>query len=142
MNPKKKRKNIIKSKDITYSFACGSPFYTILCVCKVCTSFQNNPNGLQPVSSYYRICLWKYLSNICMVLIIDGNSEIGAHIKSKLCYLICIRHLIRPRTVSYRNFSFPVRPIFLNACAICPELVSNIRTMDIPNTICPTWHEP
>ena len=27
-----------------------------------------------------------------MVLILDDNSEIGAHIKSNLCYLICLRH--------------------------------------------------
>ena len=27
-----------------------------------------------------------------MVLVLDGNSEIGAHVRSYLCYLICIRH--------------------------------------------------
>ena len=30
-----------------------------------------------------------------MVLILDGNSELGAHVRSHLCYLICCRHLIR-----------------------------------------------
>ena len=29
-----------------------------------------------------------------MALILDGNSEIGAHVKSSLCYLICLRHMI------------------------------------------------
>ena len=29
-----------------------------------------------------------------MVLTLDGNSEIGAHVRSNLCYLICLRHLI------------------------------------------------
>ena len=27
-----------------------------------------------------------------MVLILDGNPEIGAHVRSNLCYLICLRH--------------------------------------------------
>ena len=30
-----------------------------------------------------------------MVLIIYGNSEIGAHVRSNLCYLICLRHSFR-----------------------------------------------
>ena len=30
-----------------------------------------------------------------MVLILDGNSEICAHVRSNLCYLIFSRHLIR-----------------------------------------------
>ena len=34
-------------------------------------------------------------------LILDGNSEIGAHVRSNLCYLICLRHLIRPRAVGW-----------------------------------------
>ena len=32
-----------------------------------------------------------------MVLILDGNSEMGAHVRSNLCYLISFRHLIRLR---------------------------------------------
>ena len=34
-----------------------------------------------------------------MVLILDGKSEIGAHVRSNLCYLSCLRHLIRSRAV-------------------------------------------
>ena len=36
------------------------------------------------------------------------NSEKCAHIRSNLCYLICLRHLIRPRTVTvcYRKTFF------------------------------------
>ena len=30
-----------------------------------------------------------------MVLILDDNLEIGANVRSNLCYLICLRHLIR-----------------------------------------------
>ena len=40
-----------------------------------------------------------------MVLIIDGNSEKGAHVRSNLSYLICLRHLNRPRAVTNRIFS-------------------------------------
>ena len=35
-----------------------------------------------------------------MVLILDGNSEIGAHVRSELYYLICLGHLIRSRAVT------------------------------------------
>ena len=33
-----------------------------------------------------------------VVLIFDGNLEIGAHVRSILCYLICLRHLIREQS--------------------------------------------
>ena len=35
---------------------------------------------------------------------VDANSEIGAHVRSKLCYLFCLRHLITPRAVTNRFF--------------------------------------
>ena len=35
-----------------------------------------------------------------MVFILDGNSEIGAHIRGDFCYLICLTHLIRSREVT------------------------------------------
>ena len=35
-----------------------------------------------------------------MVLMFDGNSELGAHVRSTNCCLICLRHLIRTRTVT------------------------------------------
>ena len=35
-----------------------------------------------------------------MVLILDGNSEIGAHVKSNLSYLFCIRHLIKRKELT------------------------------------------
>ena len=50
-----------------------------------------------------------------MVHILDGNSEIVAHVKSNLCSLICLRHLIRSRAVTNRIFS-------PNVCVTCPEL--------------------
>ena len=45
-----------------------------------------------------------------MVLILDGNSEIGAHIRSTLCYLICLRYSFRWKAVTY--FPSCVRNIF------------------------------
>ena len=39
-----------------------------------------------------------------MVLIIDGNSEIGTHVRNNLCYLNCLRHLLRWRAVTNRIF--------------------------------------
>ena len=44
--------------------------------------------------------LWGYVTlqrNSCvpMLFILDGNSEIGAQVRSNLCYLIYIRYLIR-----------------------------------------------
>ena len=39
-----------------------------------------------------------------MVFIYDGNSEIGAQVRSNLCYLIYLRHLMRSRGVTNRFF--------------------------------------
>ena len=63
-----------------------------------------------------------------LVPILNGSSEIGAHVRSNLCDLICLRHLIKTRAVTNRIFS-PKRFISLHACAICFELPSHISTM-------------
>ena len=39
-----------------------------------------------------------------MVLILDGNSVIDAHVRSNRFYLICLRHFISSRTVTNRFF--------------------------------------
>ena len=39
-----------------------------------------------------------------MVVILDGNSEIGTHIRSNIWYLICLRLLITSRSVINRIF--------------------------------------
>ena len=62
------------------------------------------------------------LKDTTMVLIIDGNSEEGAHVRSKLCYSISLRYLIRSSAVKNRIFS-------PHACATYSELPFNIRTM-------------
>ena len=41
-----------------------------------------------------------------MVLILDGNSEVVAHIKNNLCHLICLRHLIESSHKSDTFFFF------------------------------------
>ena len=56
-----------------------------------------------------------------MVLMFEGISEIGAHVKRNPCYLSGSRHSIR----SY----FFGRLIFLHTGEKCSELSSNIRTM-------------
>ena len=39
-----------------------------------------------------------------MVPLLDGYLEIGGHVRSNICYLICLRHLIRSRAVTKLNF--------------------------------------
>ena len=63
-----------------------------------------------------------------MELILDGNPEVGAQVRNILCYLICLRHLIRSRAVTNWIFS-PKRPFYLHAFATYSELPSNICTM-------------
>ena len=36
--------------------------------------------------------------------ILDGISEIGAHVRSNICYSICLRHLIRSKAATNRIF--------------------------------------
>ena len=38
------------------------------------------------------------------VLLLDGNSEICAHVRSNVCYLFDVRYLITPRAVSEKTY--------------------------------------
>ena len=68
------------------------------------------------------------LTRATMVLILDGNSDIGALVWSNIFYLSCLRYLIRTRTV--KNLFFPLRtPSSLLACAACSELPSDRGNM-------------
>jgi len=60
-----------------------------------------------------------------MVLILDGNSEMGAHVRSNLCYLISFRHLIRLREYVFIRKGF----FFVHTCTVCSEFPSNFSTM-------------
>ena len=52
-----------------------------------------------------------------MVLILDGNSEIGAHVICNLFHLICLRQFIRSRGVT--NFIlFSEKTIFLSVLRV------------------------
>ena len=57
-----------------------------------------------------------------MVLISDGNSEIGSYVKSGICnFILNIRHLFR--------FFPQLRPVLPHVCAACSELPSYTSTM-------------
>ena len=47
-------------------------------------------------------------------LIVDGNSEICAHVRSNLCYLLCLSHLFRSKTVT--NMIFFSEKTYFPAC--------------------------
>ena len=48
-----------------------------------------------------------------IVLILDGNSGIGAQVRCNLCYLICLRGIRFDREQSQIVHFSPKRPIFL-----------------------------
>ena len=62
------------------------------------------------------------------MILLDGNSEIGAHVCSNLCYFICLGHFIRLSVVT-NLFFLPKRPIILHSCATFSEEQSDISTM-------------
>ena len=67
-----------------------------------------------------------------ILLILDGNTDIGVHIRRLLWHLICLRHFLRSREVTIRIFFFSEKnPILLHACATCFELPSNICAMHL-----------
>ena len=49
-----------------------------------------------------------------MVPILDGNSEICAHVRSNLCYLICLRHFFLYREQSQIGFICVEKTYFLS----------------------------
>ena len=51
------------------------------------------------------------------VIKLDVNLIIGAQGRINICYLICLRHLIRSRAVTNRIFFIRKRPILLDAYA-------------------------
>ena len=57
-----------------------------------------------------------YSPTRAMVLILDGNSELGAYVRSNICYWICLRNLITSRAFTNRSlkdqfFLMRVQPI-------------------------------
>ena len=66
----------------------------------------------------------------CVMVILDGNSEIVLQIRSNLFYLKCSRHLIRSKSCHKSDDLYPKRPLFLHKRALYIEVPSNISTMD------------
>ena len=66
-----------------------------------------------------------------MVLILDGNSELGAHARSNLCYSTCLinRFFQLDRKQSRIGLFSLKSSIFPHACATCSELPYDISTM-------------
>ena len=77
-----------------------------------------------------------------MVLVLDGNSEIGAHVRSNLFPLFMFKAFGQIESISQIEIYFISlkRPICLHACATCFELPSHIGTMVGIGTLSFTMH--
>ena len=96
--------------------------------------FIKHPISIHNIDLKYWLFIWLSVDNLFFVttmccrlikmlaegqiMVSDGNSKKGAHVRSNFCYLI--RHLIR---------WIPKRNIFLYACAKLSEFPSNISNM-------------
>ena len=76
-------------------------------------------NSLCNISTYF--CIYHPIH--AMVLILDGNSEIGAPVWSEIGNLICLRHLRRLNAGSNLKF------ICAQMCATSSDLPPSIRTL-------------
>ena len=88
----------------------------------------------QPVLSYHLItstmsstlgCVFTLVLSIPpakkpMVLMVDGISEIGAHVRSNICSLFKAFDYFESSHKS--DYLYPKRPVFLHACATCSQL--------------------
>ena len=63
-----------------------------------------------------------------MVLILDGNSEMGAQVRSNLYYLVCLWHCLGLKK-SQIGWVLSEKTIFVHACPACAELPCNLSTM-------------
>ena len=99
---------------------------------------SGSPNWASGLGNYIQTCIFTQNSSSItkcvvlglghVVLLLDGNSENGAHVRSNLSCLTCLRHLIRSRALSNQIFSSE-KTLLLHACATCSELPSNKCTM-------------
>ena len=64
-----------------------------------------------------------------MVLTLDGNFTIGAHVRSNVCYLIFLRHLNKIESSHKSGFLSPKWSIFPYAHATRSVLQSSTTTM-------------
>ena len=96
------------------------PWFSGVSCCGTCESQDPSPST-SPSTNQKRIQGRKN----DMALMLDGNSVIGACVRSNLCYLICLRHLLWSRAVT--NWFFII--ILLHTRATCSELQSNMSSM-------------
>ena len=70
------------------------------------------------------------MSNIqIMVLILDGKPELGANVRSNLCYLICLGHFSKSTAVTIRIFYHEKTYFPSCMCNFFVEFASNKDTM-------------
>ena len=87
---------------------------------RTCTGSQQDPS---PSANH--------AYGVTMVLILDGNSDIGVHVRSNLCYLTCLRQLNRSRAVTNRIL-FLLRKTYISFLRVQHVLsyhITNISTM-------------
>ena len=70
--------------------------------------YQLNHKSQKCIISLYRLSLLR-LSQ----LYLEGNSEIGAQVRSNICHLICSRHLIRSRVQPEIVYFFSENTFFI-----------------------------
>ena len=76
-----------------YCIECALAYTNVLnCTLHYHRTLKNSPTG------------WALLYTFHMVLILDCNSEIGAHGRRNRCYLICIRHSYSSHNAGFYSF--------------------------------------
>ena len=82
---------------------------------------MHNVNDDSKFFKSFFLYFWLHSVESCIKeCILDGNSEMGAHVRINICYLICARRLIRLRAITNmiffpeRHFSFAPAEHILN----------------------------
>ena len=91
------KKNQVCKKDFFRNINLFEPLFICLLHILYCRGFIKSLNRTR-----------KKIAHVFLVLPLAGNSEIGAHVRSNLCELICERHLSGSRGVR-NKISFSLR---------------------------------
>ena len=80
---------------------------------------------------FHRIFLyiWDNSTSFNSMYLYDMVTQIDAHVRNNLCYLICIMHLVSLGAVENRFFKYPQKLLFFHPCAMCPVIPSHKSTM-------------
>ena len=78
------------------------------------------------INNLYMLDKWPFIRSTrkTIVLISDGNSWIGAHVRVNLSFLTCKQRLVREQ--AQIRYFYPKIPIFLHVCATFKELPSMV----------------